>query len=1569
MSYGNVIVEIYTLTTTGLVYQHTISPDAVWRVEGTEYISEMGSGTIQFSLLNMTAADKSALQKGRYIHAYMQDTLTPFSQFWITSFFYHDDIPDTTEVPSLTISGPDRFDDLAKYPIQYIISKNYPGTARGTGVNTITLATTEPATQDYYQGWIINVNKPGGGTQNAFIKEYNGSSKVATITDDQWPAGEPSDDTTYGLYGIERALDDLTQLRGLLPYNTWTWNLETTPGTARGTITYANGETVYELLVDIAERTGEFFRPSSQQPTLQMDWRRTVDTSGVTIVDETIYDYNNPDHALALSVKTKTSYAPLTRIHPRAGGYGKNGVIASQATINPATVKAGYILDTSTETPAIANTTLEAAGQRRGIYAFYPQIQPTIDTARAITETANEMVLSVVQQIENGLNHDQRWEVEIITHANLVVGNTVDIDVTISGANSHTVSETGLIIQSIRRVVDQSNPWPTLLLELGKNLKPPLRGDEDAVMRGISRIEKTYRHTSGEASVSGGSGGTGINNQHDHAYLPIAGGHLNGNLTLAENATVDGRDISDDGTTLDAIAPYAHAPVTIASSAPSGALSLVGQALTLNLNSTNLPVHSITGNRHSVTGSAMDIIGLTSSNQLGVLTPSSAPGGASAILKTDTSGKVTIRQLVVSGDYNLDYPLFTAQQHTTSHIGVSFAAVMVGSDAFQYGVKYDQVSIPGADISAYYGEYSSLQLVSSNNDVAAVIGKQQEVVTLPSYTGNIQQVINYFLKAPTYYGSAPIATTQFDIGPVLGANDNALRVQGGQVLLNTTGSPVSNLHMFGTGGGENTYLFFITPNLNRVGIRTVSPLETLHINGSTRSDGNMTLLGSLKTSSGNLTLEPAGKNVLLPNDVDVSGSSWVSGLLGSQWGIDTSAGHADFRSIYADELRVTAFIAEGAFVRAGSQYITKSMASLSRDFQIPGNGGTRTLYVKDIDGIPDTAVFENNDYVLLRIFDRSGGGLVVANVWGQVTNYTNLSAGEQSWTFTARSVGSGIPDQYIRSGSPALDFGQSGDGYIVSTTLDAAGSPYERISTWRGNPYTPANRTAHAQWGNLDGLAGIDREFGFYAGLSPSSARIVASDTRVALHSVPLSMYSGGENAQIFLFSVKLTTNLQASIRPNGDISQSNTASTEGTRYQAINNDSTSSYVVSGNNSQNAEIWLDLGSITSGMSQMAITSYGFIGGETSDGVVLTVQIFKSDSITPLTDELMLLNQDSKDATAAFVSKHFGYVDTAASSLDWNGARMYLRWYYYPGSGETEVIRLDPFVPSIAVGDPLPTAVDVGNGFWVGRHAATGTYRLRVGHETGPKLLWNGASLAIYDSGGNNVIDFAASGNAKINGTLNLGTDGGIWQGTGSFASPTTGIKLWNDGGIGRIAGYNGGTLQAGFDTAGKLTAGGGTVTLGNSGIKLVGEKILIYDESDTTQIGTFGGQLAGGFSNLPSICIGANGGASNAVELVAYNGINYVATLHHAGAALRFFRIEINTSVPLTAYANYLEITAYQKIYPVSTPSNPGASNEVHSYIKGGKVVYQYNNAGTVRYKYLDLTGTGVTWVHTTTAP
>ncbi|MDZ7658095.1 LamG domain-containing protein [Fodinibius sp.] len=200
----------------------------------------------------------------------------------------------------------------------------------------------------------------------------------------------------------------------------------------------------------------------------------------------------------------------------------------------------------------------------------------------------------------------------------------------------------------------------------------------------------------------------------------------------------------------------------------------------------------------------------------------------------------------------------------------------------------------------------------------------------------------------------------------------------------------------------------------------------------------------------------------------------------TDWQI-TKAGHGDFRSIYSDEIRTEAFIAEISEALAGADFLTKSRGVLSRNFQVPSNGNTGTLYVEDLEGFQNSRVFSAGNTIRLRVIDKSGGGLVVANIWGTVSNYSDLSGGEQSWTFTTTDDG-GSAGGTIYAGSVALDYGVSGDGYIERTTLDQSGSPYSQTVTWEdttGNNI-PDSYTVLTRIGVLDGLAGLSGA-GMYA--------------------------------------------------------------------------------------------------------------------------------------------------------------------------------------------------------------------------------------------------------------------------------------------------------------------------------------------------------------------------------------------------------------------------------------------------------------------------------------------------------
>lgn len=198
----------------------------------------------------------------------------------------------------------------------------------------------------------------------------------------------------------------------------------------------------------------------------------------------------------------------------------------------------------------------------------------------------------------------------------------------------------------------------------------------------------------------------------------------------------------------------------------------------------------------------------------------------------------------------------------------------------------------------------------------------------------------------------------------------------------------------------------------------------------------------------------------------------------------TPAGNADFRSIYADELVVQAFTADVAQTLVGSEYITKSRATLAADFVVPAVGATATLTVEDLSDVeigPGAQVFASGDTIRLRYINRATG-LTVGDAWGTVTGYVDNGDGTQSYTWTSRKLSSGVQGKTIFKGSVALDYGKSGDKLIVSTVLDAAGSPYTRMLQWTdtNGDFAPDTYTVLASMGNLGGIT--DADFGTLSG-------------------------------------------------------------------------------------------------------------------------------------------------------------------------------------------------------------------------------------------------------------------------------------------------------------------------------------------------------------------------------------------------------------------------------------------------------------------------------------------------------
>jgi hypothetical protein len=114
--------------------------------------------------------------------------------------------------------------------------------------------------------------------------------------------------------------------------------------------------------------------------------------------------------------------------------------------------------------------------------------------------------------------------------------------------------------------------------------------------------------------------------------------------------------------------------------------------------------------------------------------------------------------------------------------------------------------------------------------------------------------------------------------------------------------------------------------------------------------------------------------------------------------------------------------------------------------------------------------------------------------------------------------------------------------------------------------------------------------------------------------------------------------------------------------------------------------------------------------------------------------------------------------------------------------------------------------------------------VRMGRQTAnfPNLLYSqtGGYVALRN-GTVQKIRFDDDGNSYFAGVMTIGAAGEIQQGTGALGTDYTGLRIWRQSSIGRIAGYNNNVIQWSADTDGKMRAGAGTVELGAGGVVIV----------------------------------------------------------------------------------------------------------------------------------------------------
>jgi len=290
-----------------------------------------------------------------------------------------------------------------------------------------------------------------------------------------------------------------------------------------------------------------------------------------------------------------------------------------------------------------------------------------------------------------------------------------------------------------------------------------------------------------------------------------------------------------------------------------------------------------------------------------------------------------------------------------------------------------------------------------------------------------------------------------------------------------------------------------------------------------------------------------------------------------------------------------------------------------------------------------------------------------------------------------------------------------------------------------------------------------------------------------------------------------------------------------------------------------------------------------------------------------------------------------------------------------------------------------------------------TEQLRLaydGSNYAPFTVSSGGDLTIAPTG----LDTNITGRLNVTGDVLIDTNVGYFDTTNNFfginTTPTSILHV-----AGSITGAHGISIAptvtlatanlAGFNFAPAITL---SANVNTNGMRIVPS--LILSQISANWFGNYVSPIiSGGAYNLTNFYadyVLARTGASYTNTIGSLYG-SYIATPTRAGGGTTTNAygqyIEAQTlgtnnyglyiETPTGTIARALHVAGAESYFGAeislaemgSAPANPTVSAQVKVYMKADKFIISYDNAGTMKYRYLDLTSTDATWTYTTSAP
>ena len=505
-------------------------------------------------------------------------------------------------------------------------------------------------------------------------------------------------------------------------------------GTGNGTHHAPKGDSVYDLLVATAARSGEFFRLREVviNPVKQIIWRRTADYAGhgggnlrlvMPDADDVDNEAANINRGIITGgVRRVGRFVPVTRVIPYAGDdrislkLCSNGARAQAAAAGMTLVDTGLGLYTP---PYVRSASAEATWGVISRVVTFSDIRAETDNTGEWRTVADSLLMATLHYMKrHGTAARYQYEVDNVVCPLLILpGQRVEM-VYNDPTGNWSVNKTGvnsLYVESVRRefaaVSDDGQALTGGIILTSLTLVETPGGIPDVVTSAaeyINSIAKLAR-ASKTAAPTGRSGGTttivtgGSSSDHgiltgladdDHPHYLRADGTrtLVGNLSVADGVGIDGVDLSAHVAN-----PDAHHPAVVP--ANTGVL-VVGQAVGVNLASPSaLEINAGLRLSASVAGNGLlltnQVLSLRLSTVSGMVFASGAlamgtPGGLSAA--STSAVTATSHTHAVTASSNPGAATQLLKTDTSGYLQLFSLGVGVAPD----GVNALKVTPPGA---------------------------------------------------------------------------------------------------------------------------------------------------------------------------------------------------------------------------------------------------------------------------------------------------------------------------------------------------------------------------------------------------------------------------------------------------------------------------------------------------------------------------------------------------------------------------------------------------------------------------------------------------------------------------------------------------------------------------------------------------------------------------------------------------------------------------------------------------------------------------------------------------------